>query len=253
MTIRPLCEKLDWDSEFFGKSIARALLPSAVDAATCVAMIEWCESRDVDCLYVLSPFLDRDTIAALENAAFRLIDVRLTLERPIRPPSELLKPPEQTDREFRIRSSRTADIPALRVIAGVSHRDTRFHHDGHFERERCDELYATWIEKSCRGYADHVVVAERAGMIAGYLSLHVDALDARIGLLGVDAAWRRHGIGSDLLDAGLAWLASRNVSTVSVVTPGRSVAAHSLYRKMGFKPSDTQLWYHRWFDSDTHR
>ena len=41
-----------------------------------------------------------------------------------------------------------------------SHRDSRFYYDPGFPNQRCDELYETWIDRSCHGYADTVLVAE---------------------------------------------------------------------------------------------
>jgi ribosomal protein S18 acetylase RimI-like enzyme len=150
-----------------------------------------------------------------------------------------------------VRPAQASDIPVLRDIAGVSHRDTRFHADPNFGRARADELYRVWIENSCRGYADHVVVAERDRQPVGYLTLHLDDDgSARIGLVGVDQARRRQGIGRDLVRAGLAWLAGQSARHVSVVTQGDNLASRSLYEREEFRESTRAIWYHRWFGDD---
>ena len=41
-----LCERLDWDSRFFGVSIARAV-PSRVDLLTRDAILDWCRADGV--------------------------------------------------------------------------------------------------------------------------------------------------------------------------------------------------------------
>jgi GNAT superfamily N-acetyltransferase len=155
------------------------------------------------------------------------------------------------------------DIPRLRAIALASHRDTRFHTDGHFDPARCDELYATWIEKSVQGYATHVIVADRAGAAIGYVTLHVDekapapterqrvegsSRTARIGLFAVDEQWRGRGIGRDLLRHAGQLLVTEGVGDTSVVTPGKA-GALALYKSAGFQTTDESLWYHRWFSS----
>jgi GNAT superfamily N-acetyltransferase len=242
-----LCEELPWDSNFFGLSIARAL-PPRLDAAACDTMLEWCRTHGIDCLYFLATPDDTTTIRLLDEAGFQLVGVRVTLTRHA--------PAGTGDVRGHVRRSLAGDIPGLRDISSSAHRDTRFHADGHFDAARCDELYATWIEKSIRGYADHVLVAERDDAPVGYLTLHVPKPNpapggagrtARIGLFAVHERYRNQGVGRDLLRSAARMLAAEAVTETSVVTAGRNVAALSLYKGEGFKTSDVALWYHRWF------
>jgi ribosomal protein S18 acetylase RimI-like enzyme len=239
-----LCETLPWDSNFFGLSIARAV-PSHLDAPTCDAMLDWCRSHGVDCLYFLAAPDDADTIRHLSHGGFELVGVRVTLARPVESGGG--------DVRGRIRPAAHADIPALREIASSAHRDTRFHADGHFDSTRADELYATWIEKSVHGYADQVLVAQRDDAPVGYLTLHIEPVErgvrrtARIGIFAVHEGYRNQGVGRDLLRAAAQALAAAGVTETSVVTAGRNVAALRLYNSEGFKTVDVALWYHRWF------
>jgi len=237
-----LCEELPWDSAFFGVSIARALR-SHLDESSCGAMLEWCVTRRIECLYFLCPLADSVTQRLLNDHGFQSVGVRVTLVRP--PGSDI------AGDSARFRTATVEDIPRLRAIALTSHRDTRFHADGHFDPGRCDELYATWIEKSVQGYATHVIVAERDGAAVGYVTLHVDekapaVREARIGLFAVDEQWRGRGIGRDLLRHAGQMLLKEGVGDTSVVTPG-STGALTLYKSAGFRTTDESLWYHRWF------
>jgi dTDP-4-amino-4,6-dideoxy-D-galactose acyltransferase len=242
-----LCEELPWDSQFFGLSIARAV-PSRLDAATRDAVLDWCRSHRVDCLYFLGAPDDTETIQQLDAGGFQLVGVRVTLARPA----------ESGRGEVRghVRPAAAGDIPALRDIASSAHRDTRFHADSRFDAARSDELYATWIENSVRGYADRVLVAERDDAPVGYVTLHADAPNAetgtagrtaRIGLFAVHGQYRNQGVGRDLLRSAAQALASAGVTVTSVVTAGRNVAALRLYKSEGFNTIDVALWYHRWF------
>jgi dTDP-4-amino-4,6-dideoxy-D-galactose acyltransferase len=148
----------------------------------------------------------------------------------------------------RIRPWCERDLPLLAAIARISHRDTRFYFDRGFSSDRCDDLYDAWIRNSCAGYADAVLVAD-VGETAGYISCHLDAnSEGRIGLAAVGAAFQGQHLGSDLVQAALHWFASKGVSSATVVTQGRNIAAQRLYQQCGFRTVSTQLFYHRWFE-----
>ena len=156
---------------------------------------------------------------------------------------------ERDSRVF-VRESQPGDIPGLRSIARISHRDTRFYHDPNFPTARCDTLYETWIERSCQGYADRVLVAEASGQPVGYVSCHLDnATDGRIGLLAVGENARGGGAGRELVRECLRWFAQHSRTRVTVVTQGRNVGAQRFYQKCGFVTGGLKLRYHRWFQS----
>jgi len=235
----PPCEPLEWDSAFFGRRIARAAT-AELTTESWRAVRGWCADHRTECLYFLAVADDRATTGLLESVGFHLVDVRVTLDREVTA-ADGNRPRQGT------RAATPADVPALRRIAGAAHRNTRFYADGHFDRERCDELYRIWIEKSCLDQRNHVLVVERHGEPVGYLTLQVEDGTATIGLVGVSPPWRQRGVGRELLSEGLAWLATRSVAHVSVVTQGSSVAAQRLYQGLGFRTANVALWYHRWF------
>src|SRR5512134_2247043 len=110
-----LCERLEWDSRFFGISIARAM-PTRVDAETCGAILDWCRAERIDCLYLLTDE-NPDAMRVLEDAAFSRVDDRVTLE--LQPIPTVRSLPADT------RPARASDIAALRHVAAISHHDSR--------------------------------------------------------------------------------------------------------------------------------
>jgi len=239
---------LEWDSDFFGLRIARVTtkqLTTEIMAAVSPA----CREQQVDCLYFLVSPEDTATIRQAEEQGFHLVDIRVTLERQI-----AANPGTWQSEAPAVRLANAADIPALRVIAAANHRDSRFYHDGGFSLERCDELYATWIEKSCRGYADAVLVVDRGEGAVGYLSCHLqDNGTGQIGLVGVSSSCQGQGLGRHLLNESLRWFMAAGTSRIQVVTQGRNLGAQRLYQKTGFLTSSLQLWYHKWFRTDGNR
>ncbi len=235
------CEFLEWDSQFFEQRIAR-VRPSRLAEGNLSQINSWCYQNQIACLYFLADSADATTHRLASENGFHLVDIRLTLDRP----ATLNHQSKESSGVMRTALER--DIPALRAIARASHHDSRFYWDGHFPRSACDALYEVWIERSCRGWADTVLVAEDGGAPVGYLSCHLASPEAgKIGLMGVAAQAQGKGLGPDLVHAALRWFHGRGVETVSVVTQGRNVRAQRLYQRCGFLTRSVELWFHKWF------
>jgi dTDP-4-amino-4,6-dideoxy-D-galactose acyltransferase len=236
-----ICEYLEWDSRFFGRRIARAGVNRLTDDA--VAEIgAWCLLHKIECLYFLGDAADSITTRLAESNNFNLVDIRLTLE--IQVPAQCAPNVSSS----RIRGFLEQDIPVLRGIAKTSHRDSRFYFDRNFPVRLCDELYETWIEKSCRGSAHNVLVAEHEGAPVGYITCHLDGPESgQIGLISVRADIQGKGLGKALVCQATNWFAEQEIKTVRVVTQGRNARAQRLYQRCGFVTRSVELWYHRWF------
>jgi dTDP-4-amino-4,6-dideoxy-D-galactose acyltransferase len=240
-----MCQLLEWDSEFFERRIARATI-NRLGSESVATIFNWCRAHRVDCLYFLVDAQDFDTVRLAEDNGFRFVDIRLTLETRSVTAWRNRGDPHSSG----MRLCTPADIPILRAIARDSYHDTRFYSDTNFPRSLTDALYETWIEKSCRGYAEAVLVIDTGGKPAGYISCHlVDQKMGRIGLVGVAAQQRGKGLGQELIAGSLRWFAERGVTQVDVVTQGRNCQAQRMYQRCGFLTRSVQLWYHRWFTS----
>jgi dTDP-4-amino-4,6-dideoxy-D-galactose acyltransferase len=232
------CRFLEWDSDFFSHRIAR-VEGSRLASDTVQQIFDWCAQHRIDCLYLRADSNDAETIRVADAMQFQLVDVRLTFERAL-----AIAPPLPAS----IRSWCEADLATLASIAGVSHSDSRFYFDGHFPRERCDQLYRVWIERSCHGWADAVLVAELEGCPAGYVSCHLETDDTgSIGLIAVAPEHRGAGLGTHLVNAALQFMLGKGRSRAIVVTQGRNVASQRLYQRCGFVTQSVELYYHRWF------
>lgn len=229
---------LEWDTAFFGFRIAR-LAADHLTRETVAGALEWCRHEHIRCLYFLARADDPATFGLAADHGFRLADIRITLDHALR-----ALPPAPA----RIRPAQPADVPALRAIAAVSHRDSRFYADPGFPGPSCDALYRKWIERSCEGYADAVLVGQQDGRPAGYITCHLQP--DRCGSIGLTAVaeWARgHGLGRRLVAAALHFCAVHGSQAVTVVTQGRNSGAQRMYQGCGFRTRSLQLWYHRWF------
>lgn len=236
MNSSELAQFLPWDSEFFGLRIARYLLEE-LTSESLAALMAWQREQAMDCLYFLADPNQAESLLLAEANNFHLADLRFTLETSGEIAQEL---------PASVRLFKESDRAALRSIARVSHRDSRFYFDSHFPLERCDALYETWIDRSVDGYADATLVAEVEGNAAGYITCHRDAGEGRIGLVGVHNEYQGQSLGKALVKASLAWFSAAGFTKVSVVTQGRNIRAQRLYQRCGFLTRSVQLWYHWW-------
>ena len=237
--LRAPCELLDWDSDFFGMRIAR-LLPARIEPRAVAQAASWARSAGVRCLYWLADPDGVDSLLMAQEVGFRLVDVRVELER------QLARPPAEVHPDVRL--LQPDDVPGLVRIARASHHESRFYADPGFPNERCDDLYATWIEKSCAGWADAVQVARsKEDEPIGYLSCHAKQDGSgQIGLVAVGREARGRGIGRGLVDASLRWFAQRDLASARVVTQARNVGALRLYETAGFRTASVRFWFHLW-------
>jgi dTDP-4-amino-4,6-dideoxy-D-galactose acyltransferase len=237
-----LCTYLNWDSEFFGKRVAR-LNRSCLEESSISEAFAWCADHRIDCLYFLADPDHDETRRIAEQNSFLEVDMRLTLERPITREDQASVLPIGS----RVRLAREPDLPLLRGLAGTLHRDSRFYFDQGFERSKCDLLYETWIEKSCRDVAQAVFVSEVDGQAVGYIACRSSDQETQIGLLGVAEKHARAGLGKALVRRFLSWSYQQGAQRATVVTQARNTAAQNLYPHCGFLPVALQRWYHRWF------
>ena len=234
-----VCKFLDWDSEFFGVRIGRALV-NHVDQRTMTEITSWCHDNAIDCLYFLSVDNDPQTTRLLAKHGFDYVDTRVTLERKL--PVEIS--PATTTIGL---STCTSDhLDKLKEIAANSYRMSRFYFDGRFVEERCDDLYKLWVEKSCANSSDHVVVALDGVTPVGFFACSVTETHGILGLTGVVSTMRGRGIGHQMTLAVLQWLWEQDCERVEIVTQGRNIASQRLFQRFGFITKSTELWYHYW-------
>lgn len=241
-----LWKPLPWDSDFFRLRVALVQPPEAREERLAQALAELRGWR-ADLAYLL---LDADAdvdMQLAERCGFHLVDLRLTLEHDMR--AVWLPEPRPDQAAPAIRLYRGEDLPALGAIARTAFHATRFYVDTRIPRDRADALYQTWVERSCASDAEHVLVAERAGEPAGFITCRSErgAREGQIGLFAVSPEHAGAGAGSALIQAALAWARERELTRLVVVTQGRNLRAQRLYQRAGFLSTRMQFWYHRWF------
>ncbi len=89
------------------------------------------------------------------------------------------------------------------------------------------------------------LVAERRGVVAGYVVAYCAADEGEILNLGVAPAHRRQGIGRALVERVFQELAGRGVRTVYLEVRASNAAARQLYESLGFGEVARRARYYR--------
>jgi L-amino acid N-acyltransferase YncA len=169
--VRPL----PWDSGFFEIPMARLTLihdgeARRADVQYIIApAIAACRERGIRHLSARVDVADAETIQALEDAGFRMMDALATYIYPLKRPA-----PEPGKDMGVLRLYQTEDRDQILEITREAYRGFRgrYHLDPHLPQERSDELYVEWAKKSCDGeWADVVLVTENGtGELHGWAS-----------------------------------------------------------------------------------
>lgn len=112
-----------------------------------------------------------------------------------------------------------------------------------------DSFPVPWSERAFRVVMRRdpgaILVAERAGRVAGYAALWVSGDEAELADLAVAPGQRRRGIGRILLQACLREAEARGAGKVFLQVREGNEAARALYRRAGFREVDRRPRYYR--------
>lgn len=219
---------MTWDTEFWGFRVGRA---TKLDGLS-----EWAAENTIGLVCLLAGNVAE--VQQAEERGFRLMDVRVTLERPT------------TMKASGARLARAEDTSRLREIARTAYTLTRFYADPHLDDDRCGDLYSEWTRALCAGGADVVLVVDRSGFPAGYVTVDLDETGAgsSIGLIAVKDELRATGIGATLVNGALDFACAHEAKTMRVVTQGANTGALRTFEACGFRIVRAQFWLHKWYD-----
>jgi hypothetical protein len=237
-------QALPWDSGQLGVPAGRLahLLvwdPGAAREGLVAAAVSECRTRGLRHVSVRIPSDDVPAIHACEEHGFRMMEALLTFSFRMDRDRPLARA-----RGFRVApcDGSEAEIAWVRDVAGRVFQQDRFHSDPHIPRERADELHRAWMENSCRGFADVVLIAkdpetgERLGFFTGKVH-HLPELPLRFGNLVLGAVapeGRGRGAFTDLTLGGLEWARPR-VDVLEIGTQFMNVNASRVYLGAGFR------------------
>ena len=232
-----MIERLDWDSDFFGRQIGR-LRPVAGASPSSATLPD---RSEFECVYVELPVSALGTLSAWADVGAVLTDIRADLSIPI-----VADPVRGRDREGveLIATWDAADREAAVRLAEDLSVWSRFALDPKLARY-ATELYRRWIGLAFEG-ANETLVSRGVPGIEGLLTFVRRPPEAVIELLVVADASRGRGIGSSLMQAFLGTASASGYATARVRTQLRNLSALRTYERAGFGIEAATLVLHWW-------
>ncbi len=233
---------LEWDSNFFGITVAR-ILPDRLTRGELEQTLDVMKKSDVGLAYWASnPDDDESQFAAKIGNGF-LADKKVTFTVNL----DQFKEPVAIlgwEIEEYLDAVPDDDLEALAIQAGIY---SRYSIDARMPAGKFLELYKLWILNSVkRQIADAVLVVRHSGKIVGMVTVGEKNGRSDIGLIAVDASMRGKNLGVSLVYAATEWGRRKGFTIAQVVTQGENSAACKLYEKCGYAIDKTEYFYHFW-------
>jgi len=233
------------DEDRFGIRTARAY---SVTLNQLSGVLQFCRANDVKFLIARCQVYELQTVQAMEEGGFTLMDTLVYYAR------RLANAPIPASAEgLTIRPVRPEEAEQVSALTAKVFRGYRghYHADPRLDRDKCDAVYASWAYRSCisRDVADEVLVAERQGMIVGFITLRIHNPEVGEGpLYGVDPSIQGHGVGRNLVIGALRWFEAHQVEKMFISTQITNLSSQKVWVRLGFEPIRAEYTFHKWFD-----
>jgi dTDP-4-amino-4,6-dideoxy-D-galactose acyltransferase len=228
--------ELQWDTEFFGVSCAKAILHKPVTRLEWKGLLEEFRNYQFISIQNLNSEPANALLIGKDTTAF-LADVNIQFIKkidapPIMPESiRIYQAMERNEQIFNM-----ADFPF-----------SKFTEDPELAKRGGAEVYRQWLINSFEKQDKFYAVAEgENGKIEGYLLHSYSDRACTIELIAVLSNKAKGGIGTNLVEAIEHSAYQRGCCEIRVGTQVRNVGAINFYHKVGYKQVGCHQVYHLW-------
>ena len=232
---------LEWDSNFFGFTVAR-ILQKKIGIQDLRRVLNELKTHNVTVAYWAIDNRDLESRIAAESLDGFLADQKITYAIQLDGKKTAFK--SYGDVEVYQRKEPCVDLERLSIQSGEY---SRFNVDPNFSRRQFENLYKIWIKKSTdQTVGGSVLVFRDDNSIIGMIAIgHHDDV-GQIHLIAVDENYRGKKIGSALIDAAHRTFWERGNKTARVITQKKNFPACRLYEKWGYQIEKIEYFYHFW-------
>ncbi|MGQ1947099.1 GNAT family N-acetyltransferase [Geofilum sp. OHC36d9] len=230
-----MIQYLDWDSRFFEKKIGKSE-SEILTKASLKTLLKEKSTEGYDLIYLFTTQTDHEAEVILNNRHCPVLDHKITYVI-----DNIQGPATTAPFITHYKGPLTEDLLRLAVLSG---HESRFRKD-RFLSPKFESLYTQWISKSLSGQlADVVLIATINNTIKGFVTIKKKSLHGQIGLIAIDPAVQKQGIGTELMKAAHNWYYQNHLTNAFVTTQLTNTGACRLYEKSGYSVYNTQLIYH---------
>lgn len=235
----------DIDEKRFGVRTAKA---HRVTAETLGFILDFCRKNSVIFLIARCDASEMKIVQAMEAEGFFLTDTLLYYKCDLQ-----TRPVSVASQGVSIRPLRTGEAEIVRLLASEAFHGYcgHYHADPRLDRDRCDEVYASWAYRACtsKEVADHVFVAELNCTLVGFAALKmINSEEDELILNAVHPDAQEAGVYSTLVSALKEWCFSRGAHSLIASTHLRNTGAQKTWTRQGFELSNALYTFHKWFD-----
>lgn len=233
---------LDWDSEYFGFTVARILSERLGTEELRETLTEVDRDGVTLCYWASDPSDHVSQEAALALKGF-LADRKVTYVIDADEMRTSTVAPAAIVEDY-LEQICTPELEELALQAG---KFSRFKVDPRMPAGAFEGLYRIWMRNSVNGsIAERVLVVRNEGRIVGMVTLGEKGGRADIGLVAVDGSMRGRNLGMALVNSAQQWALDAGYKQAQVVTQGENEAACRLYEKAGYRLDKVENIYHFW-------
>lgn len=229
-------EILDWDSQFFGFKVAK-IKSNALIEENQEELLSKMSKKGIKLGYYFSP-VPLPSKMDSEYFDINLVDKKVPLVKPL---AEYKRNPKV--REYTKRDAEDKLIE-LAQLAGIH---TRFNKDPNIPKEKYEELFRVWVEKSVsKEMATDVLVYMEENEIVGFTTIQLQKKGPYVSLLAVQKEHEGKGVSVALMNAIENILVSRRHTHVYGATQMDNRKAMVVYQRYGLRPQSVEYVYHLW-------
>ncbi|WP_051288196.1 GNAT family N-acetyltransferase [Photobacterium halotolerans] len=215
-----------WESEFFGKNIWEINDPFEKNV-----------SNEFPSGLITIKLNSQNYIAIndLISLGFSYSEGELTFNK------EITKIKKNKTIEF----ATSRDTKVLQGIVDGLYTSSRFRRPWFSDIDR-ERFYSEWLKKAIEGtFDDCCILVRNLNMISGFITVKVRDEVAYIGLIGVNRACYKKGIGSTLIEICQQYAFDNGARYLKVATQTSNLAAINLYIKSGFRLEQSTVWMYK--------
>lgn len=236
-------KSLEWDSAFFGFSVAKIILTTDDDLVSLEDTLDELRLNGYRMVVLHCPNHLKLIDDVINKNDGNLVDTKVTYAKNIfSQTSEINKSPYVT--QPYLEQEPSLDLVSLALQSSYY---SRFRRDPLFPEILCNKLYTSWIERSVKKeIASQVLVVEKEGHLLGMVTMAEKDSFGDIGLIATMENVRGKGIGSLLLSSAEHFFLEKGLTCVKVVTQEINKAACNLYRRNGYNIENVEKIFHFW-------